>query len=220
MTFIHFDSSTLALNALTAPTPGIEAGFAKVAEQDLRRNAERVADRRMKMDQRRLVAAVDHLFGAARFEADLHALAQREVLLHHGADGDVAVLLPIGVRPVAVGGLVDRHLDIAAAGVVAAGEGAPDLDMLDLPDHDGIGEELVDRDDVRAVVALALGHAAHALDRGSSHAHATVQARAVEGAAIADEVRRDGFPVQMRDVIALEEGVDGELPVDAGRNAI
>ena len=47
-----------------------------------------------------------------------------------------------------------------------------------------------------------------------------MQSRTVEGAAIADEIWRDGFPVQMRDVIALEEGVDGEFPVDAGCNAI
>ena len=47
-----------------------------------------------------------------------------------------------------------------------------------------------------------------------------MQARAVERADIADEVRRDRFPVQMRDVIALEEGVDGELPVDARRDAV
>src|SRR5258708_3591207 len=66
--------------------------FAKVAGRDLRRHAERVADRPVEMDQRRLVAAVDHLFGAARFETDLHALTQREVLLHPRADRDLAVV--------------------------------------------------------------------------------------------------------------------------------
>src|SRR4051812_25022490 len=63
-----------------------------------RRGAQGGADRAVEMNQRRFVAAVDHLFGDARFEADLHALAQREILLHHRADGDIAVLLPIGIR--------------------------------------------------------------------------------------------------------------------------
>src|SRR5260221_13450510 len=92
------------------------------------RDAERAADRAVEMDQRRLVAAVDHLFGGAGFETDLHALAQREVLLHHRADGDAAVLLPVGVGLVGVVRPVDRHLDVAAAGIVTVGKGAPDLD--------------------------------------------------------------------------------------------
>ena len=92
--------------------------------------------------------------------------------------------------------------------------------MVDLPDDDGVGEQLVDRDDVRAQVALVVGQCAQRLDRGARHAHAAVASRAVEGAAIADEVWRDGFPVEMRDVIALEERVDGELPVDARRDAV
>src|SRR4029450_559754 len=90
-------------------------------------DAECAANGRMEVDQRRLVAAVDHLFRGARFEADLHALAQREILVHHRADGDVAVLLPVGVGLVAVLGLVDRHLDVAAARIVAGGGGAARL---------------------------------------------------------------------------------------------
>ena len=106
------------------------------------------------------------------------------------------------------------------AGIVAAGEGAPDLDMVELPDQQRVGEELVDRHDMLAVVAFGLGPGADFVDRGLGDAEAAIEAGRIERAAIADEVRRDGFPMQMRDVIALEEGVDRELPVDARIDAI
>ena len=50
------------------------------------RHTQRTSDRAVEVDQRRLVAAVDHLLGGTRFEADLHALAEREIFLKKQLD--------------------------------------------------------------------------------------------------------------------------------------
>ena len=85
--------------------------------------------------------------------------------------------------------------------------------MVDLHDEDRVGEQHVDDGVVGDQVPLAFGQAALALQAAPRQHLAQVQAEWLEQTQVGVEERRHRVAMQHAEVVALEEGVDDQLPV-------
>jgi hypothetical protein len=102
----------------------------------------------------------------------------------------------------------------AAAGIAVVGVGPPHLHMVLQPDHQGVGEHLVDDHQVVETVPRVGVGLPQSVDTASGDRHAMVAAPRGEVGPVAVQQPRHGVRVQPGEVVGLVEGLERELPVE------